>query len=184
MAGLENVIFLLHLDNTESKQDSNTDDLGHFLLVVPPSSTKTKATKPSAKKRKRAKPNPKPVRVNTTRKRCKECIPLYEDRLSALCEETLKLEKEIQLKHSNLAGRHGKKFDVKVLAFSQEKEKSSTAAKVKVMEADYLSKRKYRTQKQASYEEFLRASYLPLREEFLNILKTEINELDRELEVN
>ena len=153
-------------------------------MLLPSSSIKANATKPSTKKRKRAKLNGGCVRENTTRKRCKQVIPFYEDRLSALCEETVNLEKEILLKHSNLAGRHGKTFDVKVLTFSQEKEKSNIAARVKVMETEYSSKRKSRTQKQAGYEEFLRDSYLPVRLEFLNILKTELNELDGALELN
>ena len=120
--------------------------------------------------------------MNTTRKRCKESIPIYEARLLAATEETVEVEKELQLKHSNLAGHHGERFDVKVLAFSQEQEKSRLAAEVEKLEAAYPGRRKCRTQKQAGYVEFLRDSYLPVREEFLNILKAELDELDQELE--
>ena len=120
--------------------------------------------------------------MNTTRKRCKEEVPILEDRRSFLCEETARVENEIQLKHSNLAGLHGERFDVKVLAFSQEQEKSRLAAEVEELEAAYPGRRKCRTQKQAGYVEFLRDSYLPVREEFLNILKAELDELDQELE--
>ena len=124
------------------------------------------------------------MRVNTTRKRCKESIPLFEARLTELSEETLEVEKELQLKHSNLAGHHGKKFDVKILRFSREQEKSAIAAKLEEIKEAYPSKRKCRTQKQAGYLEFLSESYLPVREKYLNILKTELCELDQELEKN
>ena len=142
------------------------------------------STKPAAKKRKRAKAKPSGGRENTTRKRCKESIPIYEARLLAATEETAEVEKELRLKHSNLAGHHGKRFDVKVLAFSREQEKSSIAANLKVIEETYPSKRKCRTQKQAGYVEFLSESYLPVKEKYLNILKTELSELDQELDQN
>ena len=102
-----------------STKDSNAADLGHYLLAADPS------TKPAAKKRKRAKAKSCGGRENTTRKRCKESIPIYEARLLAATEETVAVEKELRLKHSNLAGHHGKRFDVKVLAFSKEQEKTS-----------------------------------------------------------
>ena len=142
-------------------------------------------TKPAAKKRKRAK-RAKSCggRENTTRKRCKESIPFYEARLLAATEETVKVEKELELKHSNLAGHHGKRFDVKVLAFSKEQEKSSIAANLKEIEETYPSRRKCRTQKQAGYVEFLSESYVPVKEKYLNILKTELSELDQELDKN
>ena len=56
------------------------------------------------------------------------------------------------------------------------------AAEVEELEAAYPGRRKCRTQKQAGYVEFLRDSYLPVREAFLNILKAELDELDQELE--
>ena len=167
---------ILCIDNTESTKVSNAADLGRYLLAAGSSS------KPAAKKRKRAKAKPCGGRVNTTRKRCKESIPLYEARLLAATEETVEVEKELQLKHSNLAGHHGERFDVKVLAFSKEQEKSTTAANLKDVEEAYPSKKKCRTQKQAGYVEFLRDSYLPVKEKYLNILKTELSELDQKLD--
>ena len=96
-------------------------------------------------------------------------------------EETVRLETEIQQKHSNLAGLHGKKFNEKVLMFSREDEKFSTAAEVMMMDEDYQRHQKQKSQKQAGYVEFLESD-LPVREKFLNILESELYELDLEIE--
>jgi hypothetical protein len=55
---------------------------------------------------------------------------------------------------------------------------------LKGIEETYPSKRKCRTQKQAGYVEFLRDSYIPASEQYLNILKSELRELDQELDQN
>ena len=123
----------------------------------------------------------KPRRTNSTRERCREEIPALEDRLAAICEETTQLEELVKLKHSNLAGHRGHSYDWKVHSFSLETEKLSTAAQVNLLHDLYLERKKTKTQQQAEYVKFLRQTYLPIKEEYLQILKAEDFELETEI---
>ena len=123
----------------------------------------------------------KPRRPNSTRERCREEIPVLEDRLAVICEETTQLEELVKLKHSNLAGHRGQPYDRKVHSFSLETEKLSTAAQVISLDDLYLEKKKTKTQQQAGYVKFLGQTYLPIKEEYLQILKAEDFELETEI---
>ena len=123
----------------------------------------------------------KPRRINQTRERCRVEIPLNEERLRTVCQETDTLQGIIKLKQSNLAGHRGHSYDMNLFKFSKENEKNLSAVKVQNLDKEYLEKKKTRHQQQAAYLHFLRQTYIPAKEEFLEFLKIEDKEIDIEI---